>query len=284
MNPTIALLLALLLFPRFLAAQEATATLLEGTVWVIRGTTQLQCTEGMRLRQGDILETMTPAFAQLEFSGGTIAAIGPASRVFLFRAAGTGGDLVLLSGWLKGETAAKGGPFRYNSPLLGAATKDGTFVLHAFQSESDIFVESGLGTVSEVSPQGNPGHAVSVKSGQFLTRKSAKNLATAARVDSAFLESMPPAFRDTLPSRLSRFQGKKPPTPRADHEVTYAEVQPWLTMGQAWRGGFVERFKSRLKDPDFRQGIEDHLSNHPEWDKELHPEKYPDAKQGGDNK
>jgi hypothetical protein len=284
MNPTIAWLLAVLLFPQFMVAQEATATLLEGTVWVIRGATVLQCAEGMRLRQGDMLETMTPAFAQLEFSGGTIAAIGPASRAFLFRATGTGGDLVLLSGWLKGETSAKGGPFRYSTPLLGGSTKDGTFVLHTSQSGAEIFVESGSGTISEVTPQGSLGHTVNVKSGEFFTRKSGKNVATAARADDPFLTSMPPAFRDTLPSRLARFQGKKPSTPRADHEVTYAEIQPWLTMGQAWRVGFVERFKSRLKDADFRQSIEDHLSNHPEWDKELHPEKYPDAKQEGDKK
>ena len=191
---------------------------------------------------------------------------------------------MLLSGWLKVETGAKGGPSRYTTPLLGVVTKDGTFVLHAAQSEAEIFVESGAGAISEVTPQGNAGHTVNVKSGQFLTRKSGKNVATAARADDPFLTSMPSAFRDTLPSRLSRFQGKKPPTPRAEHDVTFAEAQPWLTMGQAWRGGFVDRFKSRLKDADFRQGIEDHLSNYPEWDKELHPEKYPDAKQGGDNK
>src|SRR5882672_5511491 len=229
MNPTIAWLLTFLLFPHFVLAQEATATLLEGTVWVIRGASVLQCAEGMRLRQGDMLETTTPAFAQLEFSEGTIVAIGPASRAFLFRTSGTGADLVLLNGWLKGESGAKSVPFRYNTPLLGVATKDGTFVLHASQSGAEIFVESGSGTISEVSPQGNLGHTVSVKSGQFLTRKSGKNVATAARADEPFLTSMSPAFRDTLPSRLSRFQGKKPPTPRADHEVTYAEIQPWLT-------------------------------------------------------
>ncbi len=224
----------------------------------------LQCVEGMKLRPGDILESAAPGFAQLEFSGGTIAAIGPASRVYLFRAAANGGDLVLSSGWLKGETSNKGGAFRYNTTLLGAGTKDGTFVLHASPGGAEIFVELARGTIAEMSSQGSTGHAVSVRSGQFLTRKSGKNVATGPRPDAAFLESMPQAFRDTLPSRLSKFQGKKPPAPRADHEVSYAEVQPWLTIGQAWRGGFVERFKPRLKDPDFRRAVEDHLTDHPE--------------------
>lgn len=281
MNPGIALLVLVLLLPWPMAAQEITATLQEGTVWVIRGTTIMPCAEGMRLHQGDILESGTPGFAQLEFSGGTIAAVGPASRVFLFRAGGSGANLVLLSGWLKGETSAKGGPFRYDTSILGATTKDGVFVLHASPTEAEIFVESGSGNVGELSAQSSAGYSMSAKSGQFVSRKTGKNASAVGRPNPAFLESMPAAFRDTLPSRLSRFQGKKPPVPRPDHEVSYAEIQPWLTTRQAWRAGFVERFKPRLKDPGFRQAIDDHMSDHPEWDVVLHPEKYPDAKQGG---
>ncbi len=215
-------------------------TLLDGTVWVIRGATMLQCVEGMKLRPGDILESAAPGFAQLEFSGGTIAAIGPASRVYLFRAAANGGDLVLLSGWLKGETSSKGGAFRYNTTLLGAGTKDGTFVLHASPGGAEIFVESGSGTIAEMSSQGGT-RATPSASGpvNFLPASLERTLPPARVRMPAFLESMPQAFRDTLPSRLSKFQGKKPPAPRADHEVSYAEVQPWLTIGQAWRGGFV---------------------------------------------
>jgi hypothetical protein len=277
MNPGIALLLVLLLLlPLPMAAQEVTATLLEGTLRVIRGTAVLQGVEGMRLRQGDILESAAPGFAQLEFSGGTIAALGPSSRVFLFKArtGGNGGEIVLLSGWLKGETGAKGGPFRYDTPLLGATTKDGTFVLHASSSGAEIFVESSSGDIAGLSQQGSWGRAVSAKAGQFFTRKPGKDVATSARPDAAFLDSMPRAFRDTFPSRLSRFAGKKVPEPKRGHEVTYAEIQPWLTMGQLWRRGFVERFQSRLKDIEFRQAIEDHLGDHPEWDPVLHPEKY----------
>lgn len=281
MNGCIALSVAFLLLPWHAVAQEITATMLEGKVWVIRGAGVLPCAEGMRLRQGDILESKAPGFAQLEFHGGTIAAIGPASRVYLFRAGASGADVVLLSGWLKSETAANGSESRYNTAHLGAATKDGTFVLHAAQNGAEVFVESGAGTVAEVSAKANLGHTLKAKSGEFFTRKSGKNVVTSDRPDPAFLEAMPPAFRDTFPSRLSRFQGKKPPEPRVDHEVSYAEIQPWLTMGQAWRAGFVKRFKTRLKDPEFRRGVEEHLSEHPEWDVILHPEKYPDAKQGG---
>jgi hypothetical protein len=281
MNFGITFLIAFLLLPWQAMAQGITMTLLEGKVWVIRGTSVLPCSEGMRLLQGDILETTTAGFAQVEFNGGTIAALGPASQGFVFRAGGTGGELVLLSGWLKGETSAKDGPFRYLTTHLGAATRDGTLVIHASPNGAEIFVESGSGTVSEMSPQAMTGHSVSAKSGQFLSRKSGKNVVVGARPDGAFLELLPPAFRDTLPSHLVAFQGKKAPSsPRGDHEVTYPEIQPWLTIGEAWRGGFVERFKPRLKDPDFRRAVEEHLHDHPEWDLVLHPENYPNTKQG----
>ncbi len=263
MGSAITFLLAFLLLPWPLVAQDTTATLLDGTIWVIRGATMLQCVEGMKLRPGASWRV------RLLDSRSWSSVGAPSQRSDLpagcLRAAANGGDFVLLSGWLKGETSSKGGAFRYNTTLLGAGTKDGTFVLHSSPGGAEIFVESGSGTIAEMSSQGSTGHAVSVRSGQFLTRKSGKNVATGPRPDAAFLESMPQAFRDTLPSRLSKFQGKKPPAPRADHEVSYAEVQPWLTIGQAWRGGFVERFKPRLKDPDFRRAVEDHLTDHPEW-------------------
>jgi hypothetical protein len=56
--------------------------------------------------------------------------------------------------------------------------------------------------------------------------------------------------------------------------VTYSEIQPWLSIGQTWRRGFVERFQPRLKDAGFRRALEDHLTNYPEWDPVLHPEKH----------
>ena len=279
MKPFLFLVL-LLLPPPPVAAQEIGAlTFLEGTLRVIRDTTVLQGTEGMRLHQGDIIESSDPGFAQLEFAGGTTVALGASTRLFLFsHPRGKMGDkanpaqLVLLSGWLKGETAVNGGPYRYASPLLAAATKDGTVVLHATAQATDIFIESGSVSIAEVRPNGNGGQSVGAKAGQFFSRHAGKNLTNNPRPTSAFIESVPRPFRDTLPSRLSRFG--KPVEPRHDHEVTYPEIQPWLNIGQTWRRGFVERFQPRLKDAEFRRALEDHLNNHPEWDPVLHPEKH----------
>jgi hypothetical protein len=37
----------------------------------------------------------------------------------------------------------------------------------------------------------------------------------------------------------------------------------------------VDRFAPRLKDPEFRKQLEAHLTQYPEWDPILHPEKHP---------
>ena len=270
-----------LLLPLSLAAQDAgTVTLVEGGLRVIRGTAVLQGVEGMRLRAGDILESSDAGFAQLEFAKGTVVALGAATRVFLLRLGGrsegptsAAAELVMLSGWLKGETHSDAGPYRYNTPLLAASTREGTVLLHAAAGESEMFLESGSGLVGEVTPEGSWPRPAAAKAGQFFSRRAGKGTTTASRPGAAFLNSMPRPFRDTLPSRLSRFSGK-PVEPRRDHEVSYAEVQPWLTMARAWRRGFVQRFEPRLSDAAFRSALEQHLKDHPEWDPILHPEDY----------
>ena len=112
-----------------------------------------------------------------------------------------------------------------------------------------------------------------MKAGQFASRLAGKDITVSPRPSSPFVESMPRQFRDTFPSLLSRFTGK-PPQPKRDHEVTYSEIQPWLTIGQAWRKGFVKRFQARLNDPAFRKALESHLKDHPEWGPLVHPELY----------
>ena len=282
-NSVLPTLLSLALLTLSAAAQEiGTATLVEGSPRVIRGTTVLQGVEGMRVRQGDIIETPDPAFVQLECDGGGIVALGPSTRLFLFRFTGGRGvpnstntsaaEFVLLSGWLKGESGQKPRTYRYATPALAGTTKDGALVLHAGQGSSEIFVESGSALVAAVTANGNASAPSGAKAGEFLTRRAGKGIETSSRPDASFIESVPRPFKDTLPSRLAHFKGK-PAQPRRDHEVSYAEIQPWLTIGQAWRRGFVQRFQPRLQDAAFRQAIEDHLQEHPEWDPVLHPEK-----------
>ena len=277
--PLAALLLALLPLPAAAPAPGiGSLTLMDGSVRVIRGVNVLKGVEGMRLRQGDILESSDAGFAQLEFTGGAVVALGPATRVYILRHSGDKSapakdtaELALLSGWLKGESAAGAGSYRYETPTLAATTTAGTVLVHASQEDSELFLESGSATIAEVREDGNARQPVPAKSGQFFTRHAGKNIATTTRPNPAFIDAMPKPFRDTLPSRLEHFAGKSV-EPKTDHPVSYAEAEPYLRMPLAWRRGIADRFQSRLKDPDFRKQIEAHISQYPEWDKILHPE------------
>jgi hypothetical protein len=263
-----------LLLPLPAVGQEiGTVTLLEGSLRVIRGTAVWWGAEGVRLHRGDIVESSGAGFVQLEMLGGAVVALGPSTRVLFLSHAAKTTELVVLGGWLKGEIGANAGAYRCASPLLAATTSSGTILLHASGDAADVFVESGSAGISSVSPEGYLGHPSGAKAGQFFSRRAGQAVATTPRPNPAFVEAMPRQFRDTLPSRLVRFSGK-PLEPRRDHEVTYPEIQPWLTMGQAWRKGFVERFQPRLKDAEFRKALEAHLHEYPEWDPILHPEKY----------
>jgi hypothetical protein len=256
-----------------------TVTLINGPLRLIRGATVLQGVEGVRLHVDDIVESS--GFAQMELSGGEIVALGGPSRVLLLRfshagsrsAGGSSAELVLLSGWLKSERGPHAGNYRFDSPLIAAAVSDGTVVMHSAAQESEVFVESGSARVAEVSQGGVWRDPQLVKSGQFCSRSAGKQVVTSSRPSSSFVASMPREFRDTLPPIASHFNGK-PPEPKRDHEVSYSDVQAWLSTSQAWRRGFVKRFQNRLSDPAFRNALEAHLEDYPEWDPVLHPERY----------
>jgi hypothetical protein len=262
------------LLPLFAVAQTiGTMTLREAPVRLIRGTTILQGAEGVRLRTGDILETADKGFAQLELNDGKIIAVGNNTRLLILGRGSQEGELVILTGWLKGEATACTVPCLYASPRLAAASKGGTVLLHSTPETSEAYFETGAGTVSQVNSVGGKSSPLPAKPGQFFTRRPGKPVVPAARPDAAFIEAMPVPFRDTLPSRLARFAAKAV-EPKVDREVNYADVEPWLKIGLTWRRGFVERFRPRLKDPEFRRAIDAHMSSHPEWDPVLHPEKY----------
>jgi hypothetical protein len=243
---------------------------------LIRGTTVLQGAEGVRLHQGDIIESSDAGFAQLEFTGKTTVALGPATRVLLFGRAtgrdalGNAEELVLLSGWLRAQSSEA---YRYSSPLLTASTQDSSLILHCTAESADIFVESGSARIGEVSLGGKARNLQIARAGQLFSRIAGKEATVNSRPSPSFVQAMPPPFRDTFPSLQSRFANKQV-QPKRDHEVTYSDVQPWLTTGLAWRRGFVKRFEPRLQDPEFRKVLESHLKDHPEWGPVVHPELY----------
>jgi hypothetical protein len=252
-------------------------TLLEGSLQVIRGTTVFQGVEGMNVKQGDIIESSEVAFVQLEFVGGAVVALGPSSRLYILPQAAGGSsertvamDMVVLNGWLKHEAAGDKGSYRYRTPELAVTTNAGTVVFRSGPNAADIFVESGSASIAEVSQNGNLGATVPAKVGQFFSRLKGAGVTNLERPSASFLDSMPKQFRDTLPPRQARLP-EKAVEPKAEHPVSYAEIEHWLMAPSSWRRGLAERFAPRLADPDFRRQIELHERDLPDWGPVLHP-------------
>jgi hypothetical protein len=174
--------------------------------------------------------------------------------------------MVLMAGWLKGETTA--GSYRYSSTLATATTKGGNVLVHASSDAADVFVERGTAAVT-----GGSGAAIASGPGKiFFTHKAGKALVPAERPSGDFIGAMPISFRDALPPRLAAFASKKPPALKVDHDVSYPEIERWLTAPPAWRRGLAARFRPRLQDSSFRKSIEEHLKALPDWEPILHPE------------
>ena len=271
------LVLALLLFmlPHPPSGQGvAWVTLLEGSLQVIRGTTVFQGVEGMNVKPGDIIESSEGAFVQLEFVGGAVVALGPSSRLYILPQAAGGSsvamDMVVLNGWLKHEAAADKESYRYRTHELAVTTNAGTVVFRSGPNACDIFVESGSASIAEVSQNGNSGPTVPAKMGQFFSRLKGAGVTNLERPSTSFLDSMPKQFRDTLPPRQARLP-EKSVEPKAEHPVSYAEIEHWLMAPSAWRRGLAERFAPRLADPGFRKQIELHVRDLPDWGPVLHP-------------
>jgi hypothetical protein len=252
------------------AQDIGSVTLLKDTpLRVLRGVSVLQGAEGMRLRQGDFLVTGPAATTQvqLEFAGGAIVEIGPSSEVYLFSVTASSQEIVVPTGWLKGETSS--GTLRCSNPLVSVSTRGGNVLVHAGAGVADVFVEKGAAQVS-----GGSAPIASSNDKIFFTRKAGKPVTAAGRPSADFVGAMPISFRDELPPRISRFAGKKPPEPRVDHEVSYADVESLLSLPANWRRGLVERFRPRLQDPAFRQAIEAHIASLPEWKPYLNPDNH----------
>lgn len=261
-------------------------TLLEGSLQVIRGTTVFQGAEGMNIRQGDIIESSEGAFVQLEFASGAVVALGSSSRLYILpqAAGGTSAentpavDLIMLDGWLKHEAVAGKGSYRYRTPQLAVTPSGGTVVIRSSPNACEIFVESGPASIGEVSQSGNSGPTAPARVGQFFSRAKGAGITSLDRPSPAFLESMPKQFRDTLPPRKARFS-EKAVEPKAEHPVSYAEIERWLMIPSSWRRGLADRFAPRLADASFRKQIEQHAHDLPDWEPVLHPKKSSESPQ-----
>jgi hypothetical protein len=147
---------------------------------------------------------------------------------------------------------------------------DAIVVLHLTKNVSEFFVEQGDGRMVEVTEKGTDGPGHDLRRGEYWARNASGAFSTQARAPRIFVEQMPRHFIDQLHAQVGRL--KSPPTPVVDHEITFAEAEPWLAGRD--RAGFERRFTPRLRDPAFRKDVMPVAARYPTWDRILNPEKY----------
>lgn len=255
-------------------------TILEGEALLLRGSEAFALAEGVRLAAGDIVATSGQSrLVRLELGSGAIVDLGPASRLQLApRLAGDrrrrAAPLYLLQGWAK-LGSAKGALAA--APLLATPSLDlsglrASVVLAIEGDASFVFAESGDQVLAE-RRGGRSAAPLTLRSGQFYTRRGDEKAEIVARPSPAFLQRVPRPFLDTLPPLAQRFKGTDV-APKPLGPVAWDDAQPWVDAERDLRRGFVSRWRSRSRDAEFRRGLLGNERAHPEWDPVLHPEKY----------
>lgn len=261
------------------ASALATATIVAGEAQIVRDATRHALAEGVRLAKDDIVETTAKTqFVRLEFADGVIVDLGPESRA-------------LLSPRFSGERAKQASRFHLLrgtakltmpkplTPPVASFTVPGIDVTGVARSavfavqgqELQVFAESGEVTLQERRAGKVVGKAT-VKNSEFYSRGADGKATTTPRPTSAFIQKLPRAFMDSLPSRAATFASREvAPKPLAD--IGYAEAEPWIDA-EGLRAYFVTRWKPLAQNPAFREGLAANMANHPEWDRILFPEKY----------
>jgi hypothetical protein len=168
---------------------------------------------------------------------------------------------------LKVSGVSKDARLRVSTPVFTLWPAEGASVMVVRGGDGSVFIESGSARLAAAPATHN------LKSGEFFSRKDAQKGTVSQRPSQAFMDAMPKAFFDPLPSRMARYKDREA-QPRRIEEVSYADVEVWLKAPAGIRRPLVARFESRADDPKFRSALEANLRFHPEWDPILYPEKY----------
>ncbi len=267
------------------AVPVATVTILDGDApTVIREASKLMLAEGVRLYAEDIVDAGAKTrLLRIEFSDGVILDIGPSTQLLLApRLAGERGKRPVKAYMLQGFaklTAPKGATAAatLTSPAFDAGGLSRDVVLLVQPDESYAFAESGDVTLLERGIGKDAGKEVGnhrLKSGEFYARTGDNRAAVGARPAQSFIQRLPRAFLDTLPSRAELYKAREV-EPKPLGNIVYAEAQPWVDAEAALRPGFVTRWKAyAARNPEFRKGLVAQMPAHMEWDRTLFPEKY----------
>ncbi|MEO5695671.1 MAG: peptidoglycan-binding protein [Burkholderiaceae bacterium] len=203
-------------------------TIVEGASTIVSGSQGFLPAPGVRLGQCEILRTGPQALVQVEFDDGGTILVGPdTGLVFGLPSAGEAvvGPHLLISGWIKVTVPKreKSPPYRIATPYFDLAIDAGVAALRVTAEGGEVFVEQGQ--VAALGPDARA--PVAVVAGRRYGRKSDQGSgATSAGADPSFLQGMPRAFRDTLPSLLAQMKSRNV-QPRPAGDYNHADTESW---------------------------------------------------------
>ncbi len=251
------------------AAPVALVTIQNGAATALRDENKLAVVEGAAILPGDILELTPQALLlKLEFNDGAGLLMGPGSRVLISpRLAGdrSGARVYVLAGWAK-LSAPPNVTFKLTSAQADLQGSGASAVLGQGTNGVQVFAENGEWQLKHAGAPTLP-----LKRGDFAVLASgAARFDASGRPTPQFLQSLPRAFMDTLPSRAAMFQGKSV-TLKALGPVTYADAKDWIDAEPALRRAEISRWRALARDEEVRQTLIADLKNHPEWEPVLFP-------------
>ncbi len=251
-------------------------TILQGGATVIRGLSQFDAAEGIRLLAGDLIRTQPNSLLRVEYPDECSLEAGPDTQLQLSHPAekkrGNRPALYLMQGWLKlGCKASSGADASLASKDLDVVGASGVIVIRASGESRAVFAEQGTARV--IKRRTGEAATITLNPGDFLVDEPGNAADVQARPTAAFMEALPRAYRDTLPFRYSMFVSRAV-EPQNQRTFAYADVEPWLNAEASVRRQFVGLWIRKVNDPAFRGPLDRDLAMHPEWDRILHPEKY----------
>ena len=245
-------------------------TMLDGDATLLRDGNRFALAEGVRLQAGDLIATGPQThLLRIEFPAGPGLAFGPDSRAMLTPNLGDDSQhagIYLLSGWVK-LAAPSGVSGAIRSPVADTDTTGGTLILAVQADSAQAFAESGP---SRVQPRAPDVPAQALKSGDMLTLPAGGAKPVVGKgAAPVFVQAMPRAFMDSLPSRAAAFAGDV--APHRLGAMTSDDAQPWIDAEPPLRHLFAEHWRRLAADPQFRSGLVAGLKSHPEWTPILYP-------------
>jgi hypothetical protein len=237
---------------------------------IVRRDSLIIGSRGVALVAGDLVQTGPTAFLVVQGPDGTLIGAGPSTEIF-FADRRQVPTLFVLKGWVKADT--KAAPMRIVGTRLGVQGHQAVMLLYVDERSNAAYREQGTVTVLLPDAAATPvvrGPGLN----HFFLREDGFDVLSQPSPSVEFVGKMPVAFRDPLPAIPTL---PEPVPAQRLRAVTYSDIQGWLTMPREWRGGFIGRFRGRLKDPAFFAAMDAHLALFPEWTPILHPPPAPDS-------